>query len=720
MPRGRRLIILCFFMLTTNIMVSQSNDPPVLSANSRQSYCPFSQISIAPNFSITDSDDTGIDAFFIQISSGYAIDEDRLLLTGNHPNISAGWNRIEGKLTLRPSGGTQILYSDLIPAVRAVVYESSVNSISGEKFFSFNVGDANFLSSTNHFYEYVPDLAIDWESARQAAANRTYFGLQGYLATISSQEEAQLAGKQVGGAGWIGGSDAEDEGVWKWVTGPEAGTVFWNGGIVGSSPNFAFWNGGEPNNLVDEDYAHITDPSVGVPGSWNDLPLNGDPNGSGPFQPKGYVVEYGGMPGDPILNISASTSIYIPEITDTTGGQVCLSGSTTLTALSSEGDIIWFDAPTGGNLLATGMSYTTPVINTTTTYYATVSVNGCLTGERTPIQANVNLIPEVTEVIGDWVCGGTGAVISANVSNGQVVWYDSPTSTTPIFIGSTLITPPLFTTTTFYVEASNGVCDSSVREPIIAFVEDEDITFELDEEAIICLDVGSVTVGIRNPSGAYSYRWRDENGNPVSTSEIAVITEAGTYTVTAITSVGCISEPKIITVRRIGPENFSANDIEVDDTTFNNSIRINTENLGSGTFEFALDNSNGPYQTATTFQNISPGLHTLYVKYQDGCGPTSYLFSVLDYPSFFTPNNDGRNDVWQLAGIDRAFYTVSDILVFNRFGILVAKINAGSGGWDGNYQGKPFPSSDYWFSVKLIDINGRSVERVGHFSLLRR
>lgn len=32
-----------------------------------------------------------------------------------------------------------------------------------------------------------------------------------------------------GGNGWIGASDADSEGIWKWVTGPENGTQFWTG-----------------------------------------------------------------------------------------------------------------------------------------------------------------------------------------------------------------------------------------------------------------------------------------------------------------------------------------------------------------------------------------------------------------------------------------------------------------------------------------------------------
>ncbi|MFY0632119.1 MAG: T9SS type B sorting domain-containing protein [Flavobacteriaceae bacterium] len=710
--------IVLFFLLFGSTLLAQNNALPVISVTARQAYCPLDQINIAPNFTISDADDSGIAAFFIQISSGYIPNVDRLILNGNHPSINVSWNSIEGKMSLTPSSGSEILYTDLELAVRDIVYESSDANVLGEKFFSFNIGDANFLPSTNHFYEYVSDVGIDWESARQAAANRTYFGLQGYLATIGSSEEAQITGEQAAGAGWIGGSDADEEGTWRWMTGPEAGTIFWIGGIAGASPNFAFWNSGEPNNLNNEDYAHVTDPTIGNPGSWNDLQLNGDSNGA--FQPKGYMVEYGGMPGDPTVNISASTSVYVPEIINTTEADICLMGSAVLNATPSEGDVLWYDAITGGNLLATGNSFTTPVLNQSTVYYATVSVNGCINIQRTPVTVNVNQSGEVTDVIDDLVCYGGSGIISANVSAGEIVWFDSPTSTNPITTGGTLITPPLFSTTIYYVEAFVNACGSSVREPVTVTVDPLVPTFDLPQEATICLGSEGVMVDITNPNGTFTYQWRDELSNLVGEGTSVELPAAGIYTVLATSIGGCVSTPRTIVVEESERVNFTSDNLEIDDVSENNSIKIKLENLGTGPFEFAIDAINGVYQTETTFQNIPPGLHTLYIRNTQGCGALSYQFSVLDYPNFFTPNNDGLNDVWQLTGINRSFYTVSNISVFNRFGVLVARIDASNNGWDGSYQGRKLPSSDYWFTVKLTDINGKTIERHGHFSLLRR
>ncbi|WP_299535372.1 hypothetical protein [Ulvibacterium sp.] len=397
------------------IEVPSSNAAPVLTGTGNQTYCPGSSLPIAETIGITDVDDTSTNAVYIQISSGYVNGEDLLTLTGTHPNITSSWDAVQGELTL--SGPAP--YTEFETAILAVEYSSSAANPTGTRQFSITVGEANYLPATGHYYEYVPNLGITWTAANTAASARTYFGLQGYLATLTSQAEADFSGSQAVGVGWIGGSDAATEGVWQWVTGPEAGTVFWNGTAGGSTPNFAFWNTGEPNQSGNEDYAHITHPNVNPNGSWNDLSNTGAASGN--YQPQGYVVEYGGTPGDPVLNITVITTITIepiPTITSTTPGSRCGPGTVTLGATASAGTINWYASAVGGSSLGTGTSFVTPSISSTTTYYVDATSSGCTTAARTAITATVNTGPSITsQPVNSTICPGCSTTFTVTTLN---------------------------------------------------------------------------------------------------------------------------------------------------------------------------------------------------------------------------------------------------------------------------------------------------------------
>ena len=529
------ILVLFFCFICFHHGISQ-NIPPAINAVGDQYYCPLTQIPIVTSFDIVDPDDTEIESFNIQISTGYVNGVDRLSLTGSHPNIIASWNASTGKLRLTGVGGAEMLYTDLIAAVRDIVYESLFPTTSGDKFFSFTIGDANYLPSTGHYYEYVASSGISWSAARTAAANRTYFGLQGYLATILSPEEAQLSGEQAGGVGWLGGSDEETEGIWKWVTGPEAGTIFWNGGTNGTTPNYANWNNNEPNNLGNEDYIHVTF-GVGRPGSWNDLPNIGGVND---YFPQGYIVEYGGMTGDPIVDISASTKITIPSIIAITGAARCGVGSLTLEAEASIGSVVWYDTPTGGSPLHTGNTFVTPVINNTTTYYAMASYNGCTEGVRRSVVATINQIPTITSTTDATICENGSAILRATASAGTINWYDALSGGNLVGTGSSFTTPIVTNTTTYYVDATLNGCTTATRTSITITVQKTAAPTGSNQQTFC--DIENASVSNLTAMGT-DILWYDvaTGGVPLNLSEILT---SKTYYATQ-TALGCESATRL-------------------------------------------------------------------------------------------------------------------------------------------------------------------------------
>jgi PKD repeat protein len=93
---------------------------------------------------------------------------------------------------------------------------------------------------------------------------------------------------------------------------------------------------------------------------------------------------------------------YVPTITSTVPSSRWYAGTVTLKAFASAGVVNWYDTATGGVILTTGTSFTTPVISKSKTYYVDASYLGCTTDSRTAIIATVlpNSINDLTEMAG--------------------------------------------------------------------------------------------------------------------------------------------------------------------------------------------------------------------------------------------------------------------------------------------------------------------------------
>jgi len=203
----------------------------------------------------------------------------------------------------------------------------------------------------------------------------------------------------------------------------------------------------------------------------------------------------------------------------------------------------------------------------------------------------------------------------------------------------------------------------------------------------------------------YYYEWSTGE----TTSEIE-ISAPGIYTVTVSNTNGC---SKFLTITVLPSNIASIRHIEITDASQNNSISVIVD--GEGLYEYALGTINGTYQDSNTFNALAPGLYTVYVRDKNNCGITERLVSVIGFPKFFTPNNDTKHDYWQVYGITNDFQANASIFIFDKFGKLLVELDPLSPGWDGTYNGKNMPTSDYWFKVTLED--GRIF--TNHFTLKR-
>jgi len=180
------------------------------------------------------------------------------------------------------------------------------------------------IGGNGHIYQFVTN-SVSWQTALTASSERQLAGVSGYLATLTSLAENQFViSKHVAlglDSAWIGASDADQEGQWKWVTGPETGSLFWTpNGVVNGY--IAPWFGGEPNNLhPQENFGQI-----GYRGNgWNDAPSN---------HYYGYIIEFSG-------NVAVGTPDLIANGSDFTQGHTLYADARLVTDPDGVGTVGW-------------------------------------------------------------------------------------------------------------------------------------------------------------------------------------------------------------------------------------------------------------------------------------------------------------------------------------------------------------------------------------------
>ncbi|SNZ01834.1 T9SS type B sorting domain-containing protein [Flagellimonas pacifica] len=194
---------------------------------------------------------------------------------------------------------------------------------------------------------------------------------------------------------------------------------------------------------------------------------------------------------------------------------------------------------------------------------------------------------------------------------------------------------------------------------------------------------------------------------------------SGRYRVTIETTFATIIQDDILITFFATPTPADIDIVVLDD--FVHSEQTDPYNVefvpvGNGNYEYSLNG--GEFQTDQIFSNVPPGLNSVVVNDVNGCGTSEPIeFLVVGYPKFFTPNGDSRHDTWNVLGIEELTNPV--VFIFDRYGKLLKQLGVGSA-WDGTFNGRALPSSDYWFRLDYDDsgvVLARSVRR--HFSLVR-
>ncbi|OXB23838.1 hypothetical protein B0A80_09260 [Flavobacterium tructae] len=418
--------------------------------------------------------------------------------------------------------------------------------------------------------------------------------------------------------------------------------------------------------------------------------------------------------------LAVTVSISDPKTpTGAATQQFCAATKATVADLTASGTgVIWYDALTGGNIIAS-----TTLLIDGKNYYAAVKTGTCESTNRLTITVSIADPVTPTGAATQQFCATTNATVADLTASGTgVIWYDALTGGS--IIPSTTL---LMDGKNYYAAAKSGTCESTNRLTVTAIVKNDLPDKDPDWLTSACI---SEKVTYTTAAGMSSYNWLVSNegtivnGGQQSDDFVTVLWNnagKGAVEVNYIDETKCNPLVNInfsIEIKSCLKPNEDA-DIEIR-KTINNPMAnigqqvvftISAENLGGNNFNnvqirdilpsgymyTSSKTSSGDYNITTGLWNLPE----LLAKQTETLTITAKVKATGDYlniaflenstPEDHNPNNnkaqagitnpevivfnmvspngEGKNDYFEIRGLER--YPNNSVTIYNSWGVIV-------------------------------------------------
>lgn len=428
-----------------------------------------------------------------------------------------------------------------------------------------------------------------------------------------------------------------------------------------------------------------------------------------PLQTTTYVVSGTDINGCFGSDTVVLTILSLPNVNAGPGFQICIGDSVQLNA-SGGVSYIWVPA-TGLNNPLFQNPVATPA-NTTTYTAIGIDNNGCSNSDTTVVL--VHQLPlVVASSIDSVVCLSTSTMLNASGAV-NYVW-------TPItFLNDPLIPNPVSTPVNNITYTVTGTDQfGCVNEDSVSLVVVFPFSMLSASDTDVCL--GESVQLFSN--GAAQYIWTPPAGldNPTSPNPIATPSATTTYTVIGSDNI-CFHDTAFVVV--------VVNPLPVIDA--GNSQQI----LAGETATLTAVGDSGWYQWSPSdlvdcvdciSTTTSPGKTTQYnieVTNEFGCRATDSVTifvicnnTVVFIPNAFTPNNDGKNDIFRIRS--NGLESLKFFRVYDRWGALIFETSDLNEGWDGTFKNGLVRPDVFIYHIEAVCTTGDVVSLHGNVTVIR-